>query len=450
MRSNEEIAYKIVNRALANVKEKLEPLTYAANILTPQAVPIEDKNFLMATDGEYLFFNPGQVVCYYRSCMCENLEYRIVHMLLHGILGHFSDCGYARKKLAWGVMDLSIAQILEKIGISCWGEVKIPQNLSTIGMGLYFQAAKNADLAKRVRRARQDLAVDSHEFWWDRKDAVGCSRGKGNGKKSGKENGKEGEDVIADRWEQAREYLLGGEDSNLSADEIAKRLSQKKSLRWGSKSESDGQNVKANSEECSFREAFKEFLVQKSVNRDQLDFFDPMLYQYGLDLYEDVPLIEPAEEIDEISLGNIVIAIDTSGSCETYASEFLSQIIGIFREIGKGLHFDRIYLMQCDYSIQNVCEFDNLEELNEIKDSMHMYGWGGTSFIPVFNWIDGNLVKEGKNVDCLLYFSDAEGDFPPAAPEYPTFFITPEEAEYSWMPKWVRNVSLNKSGRKRS
>ncbi len=446
MSTKEKLAYKIVDKALANVKEMLEPLTYAVNLLTPQAVSAKDEDFVMATDGEHLFFDPDQIVNYYRLGMHGMLEYQIVHILLHGILGHFSDRSYVRKKLAWGVMDLSIAQIMEKIGIPCWNEVKIPLNLDTIGMGLYHQAAKNTGLAKRVLWAGKELAVDPHEFWWDRKDAAGCSRGKVNGK----EGGKEGEDIIADRWEQAREYLLEGENSKLSADEVAKKLSQKKSLGWGSESESGCQRVKADSGECSFREVFKEFLVKKSVSKDQLDFYDPMLYQYGLDLYEDVPLIEPAEEIDEISLENMVIAIDTSGSCEGYASEFLSQIIGIFREIGKGLQFDRIYLMQCDCSIQNVCEFEDVEELNEVKDSMQMYGWGGTSFIPVFDWVDRNLVKEGKNVGCLLYFSDAEGDFPSAAPEYPTFFITPEETEYSWLPKWVRNVSLNKSGRKRS
>lgn len=451
MRSNEEMAYKIVNRALANVKEKLEPLTYAVNLLTPQALSTEDEHYIVATDGEHLFFNPGQIVSLYRSGSCEMLEYRIVHILLHGILGHFSDCGYVRKKLAWGVMDLSIAQILQKI----WPcGIAVPQNLYTIGMGLYHQAAKNKDLAKRVLGARASLIVDPHEFWWDREDAVGCSfvksSGKEGGKEHGKEDGKEGENVIADRWEQAREYILGGEDSKLSADEVAKRLSRKKSLGWGAESDSGCQRITTDSGECSFREAFKEFLVKKSVSKDQLDFYDPMLYQYGLDLYENVPLIEPADEIDEISLGNMVIAIDTSGSCEEYAAEFLSQIIGIFREIGRGLHFDRIYLMQCDCSIKNVCEFEDVEELNEVKDSMKMYGWGGTSFIPVFNWVDRNLVKVGKNVDCLLYFSDAEGNFPSKAPEYPTFFITPEEAEYPWMPKWVRNVSLNNSGRKRS
>ena len=111
---DEILAIKIIERALSDVKEKLEPLTYAVNILTPKAVG--EEIHCVATDGNYLFFNAFQTIQYYERGEVSTIEYQIIHILLHGILGHFEDTAYVRKKLAWRVMDLSVEQI--KLGFT--------------------------------------------------------------------------------------------------------------------------------------------------------------------------------------------------------------------------------------------------------------------------------------------------------------------------------------------
>ena len=53
----------------------------------------------------------------------------------------------------------------------------------------------------------------------------------------------------------------------------------------------------------------------------------------------------PLEEMEEVRLGNLVVAIDTSGSCEEFVGSFLAQLISIFKEIGTNFHFEKIYFL---------------------------------------------------------------------------------------------------------
>lgn len=446
MMRDDAVALKIVNKAMLNVKSQLEPLTYAVNILEPKAIS-EDYQGLM-TDGRNLYFNSRYIIGLYERGDVKYLEYQVIHILLHGILGHFSDNNYSAKKLAWRVMDLEVEQIMEEIGLTRNGLSDRPKNYKTIGMGLYYQSLRNEKLRKYVLNVGIKRQIDDHELWWTRKKDNSLS---GNGCSSNSlgdaegENGPSGEDMVADKWKKAREYLTGSdaEITSETVSSIAKNL-KSQSRGCGSESGSASKNVNATENRYSFRTVFREFMQNKTISKDQPDYLDQMLYQYGIDMYENIPLIEPMEETEEVRLSNLVIAIDTSGSCEDYVCLFLSQIMSIFREISAHFTFEKIFLIQCDYNIKNVCEFSEIEELAEVNGSMRMYGFGGTSFTPVFRWTEKNLIEQGEQVDCLLYLSDGEATFSVSKPEYPVFFILPEEkmGNTNFIPNWVRKVSI--------
>ena len=198
-------------------------------------------------------------------------------------------------------------------------------------------------------------------------------------------------------------------------------------------------------ERKSFSELLLDFLKNRTVSREQPDFMDPMLYEYGLSMYGNVPLVEPLEEMETKTMDNIVIAIDTSGSCHEHIGRFFNQLIGIFEEAAEGFSFERIYVIQCDAEIQDTIVFDRMEELKLAEGQMRFKGFGGTDFRPVFDWIDRNIIGNGDHVGCLLYFSDAEGIFPAQRSEYPTVFVLPEDryAENIQIPGWVDKVMLN-------
>lgn len=55
-------------------------------------------------------------------------------------------------------------------------------------------------------------------------------------------------------------------------------------------------------------------------------------------------------------------------------------------------------------------------------------GGGGTRFMPVFDWI---AHAQGRP-DLLLYFTDAEGEFPRHAPAYPVILLVKGRGRVPW------------------
>lgn len=109
---------------------------------------------------------------------------------------------------------------------------------------------------------------------------------------------------------------------------------------------------------------------------------------------------------------NIVCAIDTSGSMRDDDIAYcLNEIFNIIK-VYEGY---KVTIIECDASIGRVYEARNLKEV-----STKVTGRGGTSFVPVINYIngDGDFKKSkkypnaGKYSDALLiYFTDGYGDY---------------------------------------
>ncbi len=110
----------------------------------------------------------------------------------------------------------------------------------------------------------------------------------------------------------------------------------------------------------------------------------------------------------------LVVALDTSGSInQDELSEFVAEIDAI-----KGQIRARITLIACDSRLADDCpwEYEPWEEFN-LPESI--LGGGGTDFVPVFDWVN----KQDRRPDLLIYFTDAEGKFPPGLPDYPVLWL---------------------------
>ena len=87
--------------------------------------------------------------------------------------------------------------------------------------------------------------------------------------------------------------------------------------------------------------------------------------------------------------------------------------------------------------------------MSDFNAGQKMYGFGGTDFNPVFDYVD-ELIKDGHEVDCLIYLSDGMGRFPEKVPEgYKTFFVMPyDEFDNNNIlfgditPDWVEKIYL--------
>jgi predicted metal-dependent peptidase len=117
------------------------------------------------------------------------------------------------------------------------------------------------------------------------------------------------------------------------------------------------------------------------------------------------------------------IAIDTSGSVgEEELRQFATEIDAL-----KGQVRARVTLHACDEALDRNGPW-TFEPWEPVVLPSRMHGGGGTSFVPVFEWIAERYLRP----DLLLYFTDAEGEFPPAAPGYPVIWLVKGKGKAPW------------------
>jgi predicted metal-dependent peptidase len=111
-----------------------------------------------------------------------------------------------------------------------------------------------------------------------------------------------------------------------------------------------------------------------------------------------------------------VLAIDTSGSTHNDLPQFAAELTGLLNSFGDY----QLKVICCDSRIQSVENFTPYTpfEGGKIKFS----GGGGTSFTPVFNYLE----KSGEEVNLLIYFTDGFGDTPEKPPYPVMWIITPD------------------------
>jgi predicted metal-dependent peptidase len=120
---------------------------------------------------------------------------------------------------------------------------------------------------------------------------------------------------------------------------------------------------------------------------------------------------------------DICVVLDTSGSIsEQEVDEFMSEIDAI-----KGQLRARILLHACDTALAGDGPW-LFEPWDEFRLPTTIQGGGGTDFRPVFEWIS----SQGREPDLLLYFTDAQGEFPSAEPAYPVLWLVKGKAPVPW------------------
>ncbi|MDD6785315.1 MAG: VWA-like domain-containing protein [Eggerthellales bacterium] len=199
-------------------------------------------------------------------------------------------------------------------------------------------------------------------------------------------------------------------------------------------------------ERVDYGDFLRQFAIPGEVLKVSEDEFDYIFYTYGLNLYGNLPLIEPLEYRDEKRIREFVIVIDTSGSVQ---GEIVRKFIDTTFDILKSTEafFERIHvrIIQCDAQVQSDDVITSLDELKEWGRTMKIYGGGGTDFAPAFQYVD-SLIEQGEfeNLGGLIYFTDGWGDYPNWMPEYKTAFVFyDEDYRPELVPTWAVQIVLD-------
>ncbi len=188
----------------------------------------------------------------------------------------------------------------------------------------------------------------------------------------------------------------------------------------------------------------KSFGVYEETPRLDPDSFDYPLYTYGLELYGDMPVIEPLEYCEHLAVREFAVAIDTSSSCPTeLIRKFLEKTYDIlFSSMNFGGQ-KKMVIFQCDCEIKSETVISNREDLKKYMSCVSLRGRGGTDFRPVF-WRIEELNKEKffSSLKGLLYFTDGNGIFPEKPPMYKTAFVIPYGGYIEKVPSWAMKVGI--------
>lgn len=191
----------------------------------------------------------------------------------------------------------------------------------------------------------------------------------------------------------------------------------------------------------------RRFMALREEMQVNMDEFDYIYYSYGLELYGDIPLIEPLEFQAVHRIEDMVIAIDTSGSVsEETVKAFLRNTYCILTQQNTFAKTFNLHILQCDDTIQQSVCIHNQQEFELYLQIFTIKGRGGTDFRPVFRYVEEMIDQKAfHHLKGLLYFSDGWGTFPANAPDYDAAFIFLCDLDYqnNDIPYWITKILLD-------
>ncbi len=116
------------------------------------------------------------------------------------------------------------------------------------------------------------------------------------------------------------------------------------------------------------------------------------------------------------TIGDIVVAIDTSGSV---TDEDLLEMLSEIQDIRNVYKPDSLKIIDCDWEIHNVFDVDKHDNILDLKFT----GGGGTSFDPVIKYCDAHQPQ------LLIYFTDLYAEELNEETSYPIMWICNSDHE---------------------
>ena len=360
---------------------------------------------------------------------------------------------WKKKELMWAVEDIQVYRYMQMFKEANENRIrqKEKEDISLTELmenymkdELYFEGMKNKTIRKRIKKTIPKCRFEDHRLWDPSMQEAEVFQD-GQAKDS-----KEEKKAI---WQETRDLLFG--NGMLKEEEKEQILQtklekQKRTKVHGSTGLQLENEVELEEGNINSYQALLEEITSLSEQIHEEQEIDKILYQYGLELYGDVPLVEPEELNEKYCLHTLVIAVDTSGSCTPMAKKFLQELVAIFEEIKKIGKIEHICYLECDAEITKQKSFYEIDEFTAFGKKHSFHGGGGTDFTPVFEYTD-DLVRAGEQVDALFYITDGDGEFPfyEEVPPYKVYFLLDQYEEEdiislcrNEIPDWVECVNI--------
>ena len=429
-----------------------------------ELLPVEDKEFTIATDGQVLAYDSLFILRKYKEER-EAIAHAYLHMVFHSVFRHMFVHTLVDHHVWDLACDIAVEYVIAGLGLKAVAirrellqkavfeslEKEIKQ-LTAEKIYRYYLDKKLSP--EKLAELRGAFYMDDHRIWYLSEverallfgravAAVVSMDSEGEGEASGLPGSSDGSggsgtlsviSVAEARW-----------------SEISSRMQMDMetfSKRQGDKAGGLMQNLReVNREKYDYTSFLKKFAVRGEVMRVNDDEFDYIFYTYGLKLYENMPLIEPLEYKEVKRIREFVIAIDTSGSVSgELVQAFVQKTYNVLKSTESFFSKINLHIIECDATIQEDAKITSQEEFDNYLKNMKIHGLGGTDFRPVFGYVDWlREKKEFQNLKGLIYFTDGFGTFPTQKPEYDTAFVFVDDGFNNYnVPTWAIKLVLQK------
>jgi predicted metal-dependent peptidase len=367
-----------------------------------------------ATDAHAFYYNPAFVA----GLTLAEAQFVLAHEAVHCALGHFARRQH-RARRRWDVAcDHAANLLLEADGLrSLPGALANPD----------FQGLSAEEIYPLVPPDTAERTLDRHLFDDPPGDRAGAGQSRGKIERA-RDEGSGGADKpfegsSPDSWDDAGNEQRSAEGRSalpsLETDfaELARR--------WKSRAVSAAQQARSAGKLADSWLRLVDGLIEPQVPwrvllarylmtaaRDDYSFQRPSRREGDALL--------PRLASDQVEL---CVVLDTSGSIGAgELAEFASEVDAL-----KGQIRARVTLQACDERLdpRGPWEFQPWEPLVLPRE---MGGGGGTRFAPVFDWIAAGH----RRPDLLLYFTDAQGEFPRHAPIFPVIWLVKGRGKVPW------------------
>ena len=379
----------------------------------------------IATDGQVLYYDgPWLAERYLRSRVVTNRAY--LHVILHCMLRHLRKKRGKMPELWDLACDVAVESILNQLEYRCLDEGIVPAKHKFIGEcqrdmpvltaeGIYRRLLRLGLEDYELAALSRAFLVDDHGLWDPEKQDDDQSQ----------QQDQKWQDV-SEKTQTSMETVMSG--SGAGGEAVLEQIQV------------------AIRDDVDYRAFLRRFAVPREVMQVDGDAFDYIFYTYGLQLYGNMPLVEPPETKEEKRIEDFVIAVDTSMSTSgELVRQFLACTYAILRSTETFTRKVNIRIIQCDDRVRKDTEIHDLEELREYMDHFELVGGSSTDFRPVFEHV-AQLQKEGAftSLRGLIYFTDGMGIYPQKRPVYDTAFVLLEEPPLSIkMPPWAIRLVLD-------
>lgn len=196
-----------------------------------------------------------------------------------------------------------------------------------------------------------------------------------------------------------------------------------------------------------YTDFLRKFMTVTEQIRLNPDEFDYTYYTFGMDMYGNMPFIEPLEYKESETIRDFVIAVDTSESVSgPLVRKFLEHTFSILKESEDFSTEVNIHVIQADSKVQSDLKVTDVRDVDRLMRGFAVRGFGGTDFRPTFDYVDMlRLRGELSDMKGMIYFTDGFGQFPEKMPDYDVAFVFVDDGsrELPPVPPWAVKLTID-------